>query len=464
VTTTVEQQQETLWVQRDSGEGGVPIKLWHKYVPLEESVLEQATALARTPGVERVAILPDAHVGKDACVGSAIFSVDTVLPAAAGVDLGCGVRAMALGWARAEFESRLKISLGELRSRIESAVPMGRGPNRDPDAVGSWRALDVPDEVKTAWNRSEKESDSLAAEYDQMCSRDRALYHPSALQHLGTLGTGNHFLELCEEVSGPPEGDAGFFARGAMPSLPHHQPGRLWLVLHSGSRGPGNKIGTTFMRYAQTEMDRWKIRRQRVNPDRRDSGEPAYWPIPYLPKETELFGFYLKAVNWAQRYAKQSRALMMSRAMFEIQQAIGARYIEAETVIDVHHNYIDQDIIDGRKGWITRKGAIDASKYRVGIVPGSMGVGSYITVGLGSEESIRTSSHGAGRVMARGQARRTLTVEQHVAAVRGIECRLDADVLDESPACYKDLDAVMRSQEDLTRIAFQVVPILNCKG
>lgn len=403
----------------DMGPNRPPVKMWDSGVPMEESVIQQARNLALVPGVKRVAIMPDAHLGNGAAVGSAILTDDIVIPAAVGVDIGCGMIAAPLNLTLADLPEHL----GELRAAIEARIPVGRTNNGQRGDRGAWG--EPPIDVLAMW-------DELATGYDEMIRKYPALAHPFTVHHLGTLGTGNHFIEVCVEQA------------------PGHA-GRVWVMLHSGSRGIGNRIGTTFTKLAQAECKRWHV----------ELPDPE---LAFLPRGTELFHDYLTYANWAQGYAWRSRLLMLARVLDALRQVDATAEIDEAALVHCHHNYVAEERHFGKSGLLTRKGAVNAAAGVMGIIPGSMGSRSYITRGLGNPEALMTSSHGAGRVMSRNVARKSISMDDHLAAITGVECRLDADVIDESPAAYKDVEAVMRAQADLTEPIRTLKQIICVKG
>jgi tRNA-splicing ligase RtcB len=246
---------------------------------------------------------------------------------------------------------------------------------------------------------------------------------------MGTLGTGNHFIEVCLD-----ETDT------------------VWVMLHSGSRGAGNRIGMYFIEMAKKEMERYHIAEHL--PDKN---------LAYLVEHTEIFNDYVDAVSWAQKYALENRKAMMEATL----GALGKYFAEfsvTEMAVNCHHNYIAQENHFNRNVWVTRKGAVRARKNDLGIIPGSMGTGSFIVRGLGNKDSFYSCSHGAGRVMSRGKARKNISLANHAEAMQGIEARLDKDILDESPAAYKDIGAVMKAQSDLVEIVHRLKPVINIKG
>jgi tRNA-splicing ligase RtcB len=259
--------------------------------------------------------------------------------------------------------------------------------------------------------------------------------HPSIRQaaeraplHAGTLGTGNHFVEIC---------------------LDEEQ--RVWVMLHSGSRGIGNRIGTHFIQAAKNEMKRWFINLPDAD-------------LAYLPTGSELFNDYIKAVHWAQNFAALNRTLMMSATLAALKSAIAKPFTCDCNAVNCHHNYVTWERHFGDNVLVTRKGAVAAHQDKMGIIPGSMGAKSFIVRGKGNRESFCSCSHGAGRKMSRTEARRTFSLEEHVTATTGVECRKDEGVIDETPAAYKDIDAVMKAQNDLVHIVHTLKQVVCVKG
>jgi tRNA-splicing ligase RtcB len=407
------------------GSGGPIVKAWDHGVPMEPDVWKQIDNIAAVPGVERIAIMPDAHIGNGACVGSAILTRDIVLPAAVGVDIGCGMIAAPLELRRSDLAD-----LARVRAEIEKRIPVGRTNRGQKGDRGAWGS--PPKDVLEVWDAK------LERGYAQMVKKRKELDHPFVKHHLGTLGTGNHFLEVCIELDTPDASDPP-----------------VWLMLHSGSRGIGNRIGTWFTKQARAET----IRNGVKLPD------PE---LGFLRRGTELFEDYLADATWAQEYAWQNRLIMFRHALEGIAAALNASSssigCDRSRLVHCHHNYVAHEEHFGRPGLLTRKGAVNADTGVMGIIPGSMGARSYITRGKGNPEALKTSSHGAGRVMSRNVARKSITLEQHLAALQGVECRTDPDVIDESPACYKDVEAVMRAQAELTEPIHTLKQIVVVKG
>ena len=406
-------------------EGGVPLKCWTEGVPFEDKAREQLERVARMPFiVAPIAVMPDVHAGKGSTVGSVIATSGAIMPATVGVDIGCGMLAQ-----RIRIDpARLAASKAEIRAAIESAVPHGRSDDGGPGDCGAWR--DPPGIVRAYWDRLEGEyEDFLVRKYPRL---DRG----ASITQLGTLGTGNHFIEICLD-----------------------EEGMGWIVIHSGSRGPGNRIGTDFTRLAREENRRWFIKLS--DPD-----------LAYLAEGNEFFADYLEAVDWAQRYAQCSRTIMATLVrgvLVDLGLTPGLPVdfdpFAAESLsFDCRHNYVEKESHSGRNMLVTRKGAIRARKGDWGIIPGSMGARSFIVRGLGNPDSLQSCSHGAGRAMSRMEARRRFTVADHVAATQGIECAKDDSVLDETPGAYKDIDAVMHAQRDLVEIVHTLHQVVCVKG
>ncbi|MBS9781024.1 MAG: RtcB family protein [Gammaproteobacteria bacterium] len=396
--------------------GGRPVKTWTQGVPFEEEAKQQLLNVAGLPFVKPwVAVMPDVHVGKGATIGSVIPTVNAIIPAAVGVDLGCGMMAVKTSLTANDLPD----NLFAIRSSIEAAVPHGRTSPRSGRDKGSWGQ--APDDVLAKWAL-------LHDDFELLCERTPKLKNTNNLNHLGTLGTGNHFIELCLD-----ENDA------------------VWVMLHSGSRGVGNRIGTTFIERAKKEMERWMINL----PDK---------DLAYLPEGSEYFIDYVKAVSWAQRFALLNREVMMARTLKSLADNIEKPFTTDTIAVNCHHNYIKKEVHYGEKMWITRKGAVSAKKGELGIIPGSMGAKSFIVRGLGNEESFCSCSHGAGRVMSRTAAKRLVTLEEHKKAVSGVECRLDKDVIDETPSAYKPIEDVMHAQRDLVEIVHTLKQVVCVKG
>ncbi|MEO1574554.1 MAG: RtcB family protein [Pseudomonadota bacterium] len=395
---------------------GVPIKSWTRGVMFEDQAREQVKNIARMPFIHQwIAVMPDVHMGIGATIGSVVPTLGAVIPAAVGVDIGCGMMAVRTSLTASDLPD----SLAAMRSAIERAVPHGRSAGRGRRDVGSWGR--IPDDVVEAWA-------PLSEQFDVLKEKHRPLRKTNNVNHLGTLGTGNHFIEVC---------------------LDEHD--QVWVMLHSGSRGVGNRIGTYFIEKARKEMERWMINL----PDK---------DLAYLPEGSELFGDYMAAVDWAQRYARINREVMMARTIEALRSVLDVPFDARCEAVNCHHNYVQREHHYGKNVLVTRKGAVSAREGEMGIIPGSMGARSFIVRGLGNPESFHSCSHGAGRVMSRTKAKKMVTLKEHVAATKGVECRKDAGVIDETPKAYKDIDAVMAAQKDLVEICYTLKQIVCVKG
>jgi tRNA-splicing ligase RtcB len=343
-------------------------------------------------------------------------TVSAIIPAAVGVDIGCGMMAVQTSLTAAQLPD----DLHPLRSAIERAVPHGRTHSGGPGDRGAW--ADPPTPVQQAWS-------VLQPGLQGLIERHPRIGRANHLHHLGTLGTGNHFIEVClDEME------------------------RVWVMLHSGSRGIGNRIGSHFIELAREEMRRFHINLPDLD-------------LAYLPEGSQHFDAYVAAVGWAQQYALTNRQLMMEAALAALRQLPGLPPFESGAVaVNCHHNYVAIEHHYGKNVFVTRKGAVRAREGDLGIIPGSMGSRSYIVRGKGNPESFTSCSHGAGRAMSRTEARRRFTTADHEQATAGIECRKDAEVIDETPMAYKPIEAVMAAQQDLVDIVHTLRQVVCVKG
>ncbi len=396
-------------------EGGLPIKAWVKGVPLEDAARQQLVNVASLPFIHKhIAAMPDVHWGMGTTIGSVIPTKGAIIPAAVGVDIGCGMMAVQTTL-RAD---QLPDSLTATRSDIEAAVPHGRTDNGGKNDRGAWG--EIPSGPGNRWS-------GLSDRYAAITDKHPKALAPNNARHMGTLGTGNHFIEVCLD-----EGD------------------QVWVMLHSGSRGCGNRIGTYFIQAAKKEMERWFINL----PDK---------DLAYLVEGSELFDDYIEAVEWAQDYAYENRKEMMSATLAALRNTL-PDFAVTDMAVNCHHNYATKENHFGANVWLTRKGAVRAREGDLGIIPGSMGVRSYIVRGKGNPVSFCSCSHGAGRAMSRGQAKKEFSLEDHAKATEGVECRKDADVIDETPGAYKDIDAVMAAQADLVEVVHTLKQVICVKG
>ena len=400
-----------------AAETGVPIKAWTRGVPFDEGALRQVRNAARLPFIFRwIAVMPDVHAGIGATVGSVIPTEGAIIPAAVGVDIGCGMMAVKTSLKATDLPEDLKA----VRTSIERHVPHGRTNHGGPGDRGAWH--DVPDAVGEAWME-------LKSGYDAIVAKHPKLDRGSHVGHLGTLGTGNHFIEVCLD-----EADS------------------VWFMLHSGSRGVGNRIGSFFIELAKKDMKRWFVNL----PDE---------DLAYFGEGSDHFADYVQAVGWAQDFARRNRELMMKHVIAAVRATPGLPPFEAGVeAVNCHHNYVEREHHFGRNVLVTRKGAVRARVGDLGIIPGSMGARSFIVRGKGNPESFQSCSHGAGRSMSRTAAKRKFTVADHVAATKGIECRKDADVIDETPMAYKSIQDVMDAQSDLVEIVHTLRQVVCVKG
>lgn len=395
---------------------GLPIKAWTRGVQVEESAKQQLRNLASMPFIHKhVAAMPDVHWGMGATVGSVIATKGAIIPAAVGVDIGCGMMAQRTTLTASDLPD----NLFWLRSEIERRVPHGRTNNGGQGDRGAWGEPVIGQAL------AEKiESLNVIVEKHKKIA-DAAKRAP---MHAGTLGGGNHFIEIC---------------------LDEEQ--RVWVMLHSGSRGIGNRIGSYFIEKAKEEMRRWFVNL----PDQ---------DLAYLPIGSEFFKDYCEAVEWAQGFALLNRELMMKAALEALSVAVPKEFSCDCEAVNCHHNYVSWERHFGENVMVTRKGAVSAKDGQLGIIPGSMGAKSFIVRGKGNRESFMSCSHGAGRAMSRGEAKRRFTLEDHAKATEGVECRKDADVIDETPAAYKSIDAVMEAQADLVDIVHTLKQVVCVKG
>jgi tRNA-splicing ligase RtcB (3'-phosphate/5'-hydroxy nucleic acid ligase) len=399
-------------------EQGVPIKAWVNGVPLEDAARKQLVNVSQLPFIFKwVAAMPDVHWGIGATVGSVIPTKEAIIPAAVGVDIGCGMMAV-----QTDLNARdLPDNLHAIRTAIEKAVPHGRTHGGGKGDQGAWRV--IPEHNLNAWG------EKLQGRYEAILGKHPKLDRGNHANHLGTLGTGNHFIEVCLDESEV-----------------------VWFMLHSGSRGVGNRMGSYFIELAKNDMGRLV-------------GNLPDKDLAYLEEGTEHFYDYVEAVEWAQDFARTNRDLMMEQIIEAVRHSGEVRPFRAHVqAINCHHNYVARERHYGQNIFVTRKGAVRAQEGDLGIIPGSMGARSFIVRGKGNQESFMSCSHGTGRAMSRGEAKRRFTVEDHKRMTEGVECRKDAEVIDETPAAYKSIDAVMAAQTDLVEIVHTLRQVVCVKG
>lgn len=390
---------------------GRPIKAWTEGLEIDPAARRQLHHVAGLPFIfKHVAVMPDVHAGIGATIGSVIPTERAIIPAAVGVDLGCGMMAVETSLSAEELPDSLRAT----RSAIEAVVPVGR------DHHGRGRSAEPPRRVSKAWQ-------GIRARYRSIVEKHPRVEKGHDILQLGTLGSGNHFIEVCLDESE-----------------------RVWVMLHSGSRGVGNRIGRYFIELAREEM-----RRHKVNLPDRD--------LAYLEEGSSYFEDYVEAVGWAQDYARINRELMMAAILDALRGVLPSFSVKAKAV-NCHHNYVEREKHFGREVWVTRKGAVRAGAGDLGIIPGSMGAKSFIVRGKGNAESFCSCSHGAGRALSRTAARKAFTLADHMKATQGVECRKDEGVLDETPGAYKDIDRVMAAQSDLVDVVHTLRQVVCVKG
>ncbi len=395
--------------------GAAPIKAWTVGVPFEAEAEAQLRRVAQLPFIHKwVAVMPDVHAGIGATVGSVIATTKAIIPAAVGVDIGCGMMAVRTTLAASDLPDNLHT----VRTAIEAAVPHGRTDHGGANDRGAWH--DLPASVGSAWAE-------LEPGFTELTAKHRHVAHGATARQLGTLGTGNHFIEVCLDESD-----------------------RVWFMLHSGSRGVGNRIGSYFIELAKKDMRTWQINLPDAD-------------LAYLPEGTDHFRDYWQAVSWAQSFAAKNRELMMQAVVAAVANELPPFEL-TDMAVNCHHNYVAREKHFGANVMVTRKGAVKAGFGDLGIIPGSMGAKSFIVRGKGNEESFSSCSHGAGRKMSRTKAKKLFTVKDHEEATRGIECRKDAEVIDETPAAYKSIDDVMKAQAELVDVVHTLRQVVCVKG
>ncbi|MEU3598664.1 RtcB family protein [Streptomyces sp. NPDC006798] len=391
----------------------VPIRMWADPAGVEDVAMAQLRNVATLPWIKGLAVMPDVHFGKGATVGSVIAMKDAVCPAAVGVDIGCGMTAVKSSLTANDLPG----DLSGLRSRIEAAIPVGRGMHGEP--VDTGRVYGFGNTVSPAgwddfWDRFDLVADEVKFR------RERAL------QQMGTLGSGNHFVEVCLD-----------------------EDGAVWLMLHSGSRNIGKELADHHIGIARDlEHNQGLVDRD----------------LAVFLAETPEMSAYRNDLFWAQEYAKYNRAVMMGL----LQEVLRGQFRKARVtfgeVISCHHNYVAEERYDGMDLLVTRKGAIRAGSGDYGIIPGSMGTGSYIVRGLGNEKSFNSASHGAGRRMSRNAAKKRFSTQDLEEQTRGVECRKDSGVVDEIPGAYKPIEQVIQAQTDLVEVVAKLKQVVCVKG
>ena len=390
-------------------ENHVPVKIWTDDV--DDRSMEQLGNIAKLPFIHHhIAAMPDVHLGLGATIGSVIATHKAIIPAAVGVDIGCGMVAARLSITANDLDEK---SLKKVFDQITRDVPVGRAQHADNRVL-----VDAVQPFEPGLKRLTDRHPELLKSFGKFSKW---------MNQMGSLGGGNHFIEVCLD-----EAD------------------QVWVMLHSGSRGIGNAIADHFIKLARKDMERWMINL----PDR---------DLAYFPEGTEHFDDYVEAVHWAQEYAMQNRQCMLDLVLSALARHLPAFEVTTEAV-NCHHNYVAHEHHYGANVWVTRKGAIRAREGDLGIVPGSMGAKSYIVRGKGNPESFNSSAHGAGRKMSRTAAEKSFTETDLANQTVGVICRKDKGVIDEIPGAYKDIDQVMANQNDLTEILHTLKQVVCVKG
>ncbi|SDN57428.1 RtcB family protein [Streptomyces wuyuanensis] len=387
----------------------VPIRMWTDPAAVEDGAMQQLRNVATLPWIKGLAVMPDVHYGKGATVGSVIAMHGAVCPAAVGVDIGCGMSAVRTSLTANDLPG----DLSRLRSKIERAIPVGRGMHDDP--VDPGRVYGFPSTgFDDFWSRFDDVADPVKFR------RERAG------KQMGTLGSGNHFIEFCLDETGS-----------------------VWLMLHSGSRNIGKELAEYHIGEAQ------KLPHNQGLVDR---------DLAVFVSDTPQMAAYRNDLFWAQEYAKYNRAIMMGLFQEVVRREFRKAKVAFDPVISCHHNYVAEERYQGMDLLVTRKGAIRAASGDFGIIPGSMGTGSYIVKGLGNEKSFNSASHGAGRRMSRNAAKRRFSTRDLEEQTRGVECRKDSGVVDEIPGAYKPIERVIDQQRDLVEVVAKLKQVICVKG
>lgn len=387
----------------------VPIRMWTDPASVEDSAMRQLQNTAGLPWIKGLAVMPDVHYGKGATVGSVIAMKDAVCPAAVGVDIGCGMSAVKTSLTANDLPG----DLSGLRSKIERAIPVGAGMHREAVDPGRLCGFSV-EGYDDLWKRFDYLADAVK------------FRHERALRQLGTMGGGNHFWELCLDISGS-----------------------VWIMLHSGSRNIGNELADFHIGVARDLSHNQGL----VDRD-----------LAVFLADTPEMRAYREDLFWAQEYAKYNRAVMMSLSKEVIRKEFRKAKVSFAPEISCHHNYVSEERYDGMDLLVTRKGAIRAYSGDYGIIPGSMGTGSYIVKGLGNEKSFNSASHGAGRKMSRTAAKRKFSARDLEEQTKGVECRKDSGVVDEIPGAYKSIEQVIDQQTDLVEVVAKLKQVICIKG
>lgn len=392
---------------------------WSGDVNIQPEAWEQIERTSRLPFVNVMAVMPDAHFGLGASIGTVIHTVGAAIPSAVGVDIGCGILAYQTDVHVTDIAGKEEA----LRAYIQETIPTGRTANGAAADEGKWGTkFKVPSVLMD-------ERLDITGKYEAMLENYPKLVHKYVHAHLGTLGSGNHFIEIAVSTKG-----------------------MLWILVHSGSRGPGAKLAMHWMRRAKELCNQWFV--QLEDPD-----------LAYIPSSHPEFSDYWDHTKWAVEYAALNRRMMADLAFQALCKFSGTgpdtRVVQA---IDTSHNFIESYTAFGKTGYLTRKGASKSAKGQLSVMPGSMGTKSYIVEGKGHVLSMNSCSHGAGRMMSRREARRQFSLEDHITATEGVFCKKTDDVIDETPMAYKDIDNVLAAQDDLVTVQYTLKAVINVKG
>ncbi|MGW9048208.1 RtcB family protein [Streptomyces lydicus] len=387
----------------------VPIRMWADPATVEDVAMQQLRNVATLPWIKGLAVMPDVHYGKGATVGSVIAMRGAVCPAAVGVDIGCGMSAVKTSLTANDLPG----DLSRLRSKIEQVLPVGRGMHDDP--VDPGRLHGVP---TAGW-------DDFWTRFDGVAEAVR-FRRERAVKQMGSLGGGNHFWEFCVDADQS-----------------------VWIMLHSGSRNIGKELAEYHMGVAQ------KLPQNQGLVDR---------DLAVFIADTPQMAAYRNDLFWAQEYAKHNREIMMALTQDVIRREFKKAKVTFDQVISCHHNYVAEERYEGMDLLVTRKGAIRAGSGEYGIIPGSMGTGSYIVKGLGNAASFNSASHGAGRRMSRNAAKKRFSTRDLEEQTRGVECRKDSGVIDEIPGAYKPIEKVIEQQRDLVEVVAHLKQVICVKG
>lgn len=439
-------------------ENGCNIHTWIEGVPVEKDVILNAMLISEIPFVKHIAIMPDAHKGKGADIGSVIATEGYIVPSLVGADICCGISCVKTSLKEDDIPEKTRHNL---RIEIEKNVPSGRTNNGGKGDKGAWDI--IPTHIQNIWN------DNLKERFENICKKYPEIARSNNLNHLGTIGSSNHFAEISVD-----------------------EEGCVWVMTHTGSRGIGAKIGSFFTNKAKEfyegvsknqkyENERlvkeYTLSEEFKNLNKEEKREAIVnfrnkicfnrievpnSDLVYLKEGTEIFDDYLECVSFCHEFAKWNRSIIINNMIIAMKKVIGE--FNTEEMISCHHNFVEKETHFDKEWYVTRKGAIMAREGQYGIIPGAMGKATFIVVGKGQEDSLSSASHGAGRVMGRREAMKTIDMEAHMEATKGLECYRGSEIIDESPLAYKDVYSVMKAQEALVSPICCMKAIICVKG